>query len=282
MRLHAFYVLLGLIIAACANTGPTPTITITPSPQEATPEAVTEEPPALSPTSSKAANQASSVTPAANLEPKIEDGISIEAADGIEVAGTLYKPGESGVPLPGVLLIHMLGSDRTAWEEFAIRLALEGYVALAIDMRGHGDTGGDRDFDKAAQDLQRVWAYFSTRTDVDGDRTAVVGASIGANMALVTAAKEPAIDTAVLLSPGLVYREVTTEDAIVEYGSRPLMIVASTEDTYAAQSSQQLEDLARGEVRLILYSGAGHGTDMLVSQTELADEIIGWLDSYID
>lgn len=282
MKLHALVLSMSLIIAACVATGPTPTVTITPSPHRAAPEEVTEKSPARSPTSSEAATEAASVTPPANLEPEIDDGISIEGADGIMVAGTLYKPADSSVPLPGVLLLHMLGSDRTAWKEFATRLALEGYVALTIDMRGHGESGGDRDFNKVAEDLQRVWAYFSGRSDVDGDSMAIVGASIGANVALVTAAKEPAIDTAVLLSPGLVYREVSTEDAIVEYGSRPLMIVASSEDTYAAQSSHQLEELAQGDVQLILYTGAGHGTAMLDTQAELADGIIEWLDVKID
>lgn len=282
MRLIPFWPLLGFLASACVTTGPTPTIAITPSPREAALIPVTAEPTALAPTVSQAATAAPVVTQSANLEPRIEDGIRVEVADGLEVVGTLYKPAQSGVRLPGVLLLHMLGSDRTAWEEFAFRLALEGFVALAVDMRGHGDTGGDRDFNKAAQDLQQVWEYFSKRPEVDGDSTAVVGASIGANMALVTAAKKPAIDTVVLLSPGLVYREVSTEDAIIEYGDRPLMIVASSEDTYSAQSSQQLVELSAGGANLLIYAGASHGTNLLASQPELAGEIIGWLDSHMD
>ncbi len=176
----------------------------------------------------------------------------------------------------------MLGSDRTSWEEFALRLSLEGYAVFAVDMRGHGDTGGSRDFKKTAQDIQHVWDYFSGLPDVDGDSTAVVGASIGANMALLAGAMQPAIDTVVLLSPGLEYREVTTDDAIIEYGDRPLMIVASSEDTYAARSSRELEKLAQGEVQFIMYDGAGHGTNMFASQPELADEIIEWLDQHVN
>ena len=282
MRLIPFLPLLGFLASACVTTGPTPIITITPSPREAALRPVTAAPTALAPTISQAATAAPVVIQSANPEPRIEDGIRVEVADGLEVVGTLYKPAQSGARLPGVLLLHMLGSDRTAWEEFAFRLALEGYVALAVDMRGHGDTGGDRDFNKAAQDLLQVWEYFSKRPEIDGDSTAVVGASIGANMALVTAAKKPAIDTVVLLSPGLVYREVSTEDAIVEFGDRPLMIVAGEEDTYSAQSSQKLKQLSAGEAKLRLYTGASHGTDLLTSQPELAGEIIAWLDSHMD
>jgi pimeloyl-ACP methyl ester carboxylesterase len=211
----------------------------------------------------------------------IEDGLIIQAADGLGVVGTFYAPTGTGSPWPGVLLLHMLGSNRASWEPFARQLVTAGYAALAVDMRGHGDTGGARDFQQAANDLQRVWQYLASRPDVDARRTAVIGASIGANMALVTAALQPAIKTVVLLSPGLDYRGVTTGDVILDYGERSILIVASVEDIYAADSSRQLEDLAQGESRLIMYEGAGHGTAMFGAEPDLAGSIITWLDAQL-
>ena len=41
---------------------------------------------------------------------------------------------------PGLILIHMYGSDRSAWALFASQAQREGYSVIAIDMRGHGDT----------------------------------------------------------------------------------------------------------------------------------------------
>ena len=64
----------------------------------------------------------------------------------------------------------------------------------------------------AAEDLLRVWQAMVEREDVDETNTAIIGASIGANMALVTAANEAEIDTVVLLSPGLDYFGVTTDE----------------------------------------------------------------------
>ncbi|NIL98484.1 MAG: alpha/beta fold hydrolase, partial [Planctomycetales bacterium] len=98
---------------------------------------------------------------------------------------------------PGVLLLHMLNSNRSVWEAFAAQLTDAGYVALAVDMRGHGETGGEREWEKARDDLARAWRYLADQSDVDPGRTAVVGASIGANLALITAADEPAVRTAV-------------------------------------------------------------------------------------
>lgn len=197
------------------------------------------------------------------------------------MVGTFYAPPGAGSPWPGVLLLHMLGSDRASWDPFARQLTAAGYAAFAVDMRGHGDTGGARDFNQAADDLQRVWQYFTSRSDVDGEWTAVIGASIGANMALITGTLQPAIRTVVLLSPGLDYRGVTTGDAILDYGDRPILIVASIEDIYAADSSRKLEDLARGESRLVMYEGAGHGTAMFSAEPDLASLIITWLDGHV-
>jgi predicted esterase len=174
----------------------------------------------------------------------------------------------------------MNGGNRNAWDAFARQLADNGYAALAIDMRAHGETGGPRDWDLAAEDLTRVWTAMTEREEVDAARTAIIGASIGANMALVTAVNEPAIKTVALLSPGRDYFGVTTEDRIVEYGQRPALIVASEEDAEAAVSSRALNELA-ADGELIMYEGAGHGTNMFRPHPELADELIGWLNQHV-
>lgn len=208
----------------------------------------------------------------------VEDGVTIEASDGLALVGTFY-PGSGSPPWPGVILLHMLGGNRGVWEEFAVSLNERGYAAFALDMRGHGSTGGPQDWDLAPDDLQRVWAYLSTREDVDAERTAVVGGSIGANMALITGAGEPTIDTVVLLSVGLDYRGVSTEDAMSQYGTRSALIVASEEDGYAADSSRTLHELAQGEAELVIYEGAGHGTNMFRAESGLGPLIIDWLDA---
>ena len=164
-----------------------------------------------------------------------------------------------------------------AWAGFAQQLADSGYAVLAIDMRGHGDTGGERDWEKAAADHALIWRQFVGREEVDKAHTAVIGGSIGANMALQLGTAQPMIKTAVLLSPGLDYRGVTTETAVQSYGNRPLLIVASEEDSYAADSSRSLLDLASPQAALQMYSGIGHGTSMLNNDPALTQTLLDWL-----
>lgn len=209
--------------------------------------------------------------------------ITIAASDGLQIQGTFAYPG--GVaPYPGVMLLHMLGSNRNIWQETGMSdaLLLNGYAVLTIDMRGHGDTGGTRDWDLAEDDLLRAWDFFVSQPEVDGAKTAVIGASIGANMGLKTAVNQPAINTTILLSPGLDYRGVTTDDQIPLYAERPIFIVASNEDSYAAASSQMLHDLALGDKQLQLYDGAGHGTTMFSNEPGLTDLLLDWLINYIE
>ena len=113
--------------------------------------------------------------------------ISIEGVEGLIIQGTFY-PGSGDGPRPGVLLLHMNGGNRGDWQTFAGQLADSGYSSLAIDMRGHGQTGSRSDWALAEEDLLQVWRAMAEREDVDQENSAIVGASIGANMALVTAA----------------------------------------------------------------------------------------------
>jgi acetyl esterase/lipase len=114
-------------------------------------------------------------------------------AEGIDLAGTLYVPVDLPAPRPGVILLHMLRQDRSSWDAFARQLADAGYTALSVDLRGHGETGGVVDWDLAVADLQQAWQFLAGKDEINQDRTALIGASIGANLALIAAAEEASV-----------------------------------------------------------------------------------------
>jgi pimeloyl-ACP methyl ester carboxylesterase len=251
---------------------PTPTVEPLPENEPEAAEEPAAEPQPVPPT----------MVPETAVTQPTTQNITIEAADGLLLHAAYSAPG--GIPpFPGVILLHMLGSNRQVWEEVGLTDALlaDGYAVLALDMRGHGESGSGQDWEKADDDLLRVWTYFAGLADVDEARTAVIGASIGSNMALRTGANQPAIKTVALLSPGLDYRRVTTDDAIIQYGSRPLLIIASEEDQYAADSSRTLAEMSQGPATLQLYDGAGHGTNMFGPEPELTQLLLDWLNQYL-
>lgn len=255
---------------------------------EATPS---DEPPATSTSAAATATPEPSMVAAPDVPeteagPPVED-VTFHGSDGLPIQATLYRPGANLTrPVPGVMLLHMLGSDRQVWAGTGLvdDLTAAGYAVLAVDMRGHGETGGEQDWTQALDDLRRVWqafAWLDEPNEIDEARTAVIGASIGANMALLTAAAEPTIRTAVLLSPGLDIRGVTLAENMPAFDERLVFIVAGRDDDYPADSAQTLLETAPDVIRLQLYDRAGHGTNMFGSQPELSQLIVDWLNATV-
>ncbi len=60
--------------------------------------------------------------------------------DGIKISAN-YWPAKSE---NAVVLLHMLGRNKESWTSFAEKLKKAGFNVLAIDMRGHGESGGGR------------------------------------------------------------------------------------------------------------------------------------------
>lgn len=296
MRLIVLMMGVWLLATACAPAAEPPTATAVPAPvQEAeavvvqtavptntpapptnTPEPTAEPEPTETPVAESAADNAPI------LGPILSEAVVIEAADGLELDAAFYAA-EGLEKAPGVILLHMLGSSRTIWETVGLadELAANGYAVLALDMRGHGETGGSQDWAQAEDDIQRVWQFFVNRPEVDGEKTAVLGASIGSNMALIAAANEPTIRTAILLSPGLNYRGVAPAERLPDYGDRPLFIVASEDDYYSMDSANKLAETAVGETEVKIYEAAGHGTEMFAPQPDLTALILNWLARHL-
>ncbi len=225
----------------------------------------------------RATPQAMPTLPAPRYQPGAILSPALVTADGLTLAATYYSP--TADPAPGILLLHMLGRDRSDWHDFALQLQQAGYAVLAIDLRGHGESEGSRDYTLMERDAAAGIRFLRDQPQIDANRLLIIGASIGANIALRYAASDPDIAGVVLLSPGLDYRQVTTADAMPAYGERPILIAASSEDSYAADSARQLDSLAAGPHQLLIYDGQGHGTRMLGKGNGLETAILDWLRS---
>lgn len=208
--------------------------------------------------------------------------VQVVAADGLELIGDYHIAPAESESGPAVLLLHMLGSERSAWEPLIPPLVEAGYHVLAVDMRGHGETGGSSDWSAAETDVQTWLDWLRGRPSVDGDGVSVVGASIGSNLALLGCVHDTGCVTVIALSPGLDYRGVQPLSALTEgLAERSVLLVASHGDTYSADSVKELAANAAGEVGLRLYAGRAHGTQLFRDDGErLTQTIIAWLDEY--
>lgn len=273
-----------ILVGACGPAGPTPEPTRTRVPEIAASPTIDPLVPTVdnsaavgrnSPDTAAAPNDMDITPPA--LPFAVDEPFEVSASsDGLELRGTLYRP-DTVDSTPAVLLLHMLNGRQDDWLPLVTPLQQAGYTVLALDMRGHGLTGGTADWTLAGQDVADVMAALRATPGVDAQRTGIIGASIGANLTIQQCAADDLCRGAVALSPGLDYRGVQTEPAVVAFGEQPLLILVSPGDSYSATSSAQLAAANAAVVELRQLAGNAHGTRLFADYPALPAEIITWL-----
>lgn len=205
--------------------------------------------------------------------------VTFRTVDGVLLAGTFFEANPK--PSRAVVLVHMLMRNRRDWEPLASRLAAEGIAALTFDLRGHGESTPAPSEDAASpaamvRDVAAAQQFLRARSDVAHDRIGVAGASLGANLALLAAAADPAVRAVALLSPTLDYRGVRIEQ-VARKLTRPMLLVASREDAYAWRTVRDLTKPKQKETlnrESLVLDQAGHGTTMLARDSRLIQSVV--------
>jgi putative CocE/NonD family hydrolase len=99
----------------------------------------------------------------------VTEDIRVESADGTEIAATVYKPaGPHPAGEPAVLMTHGYGGTRSGLAGKATRYAEAGYVAIAYDSRGFGDSDGTSGFNgpKEVADARALIDFLADRDAV--------------------------------------------------------------------------------------------------------------------
>ncbi len=200
-----------------------------------------------------------------NRGSKMHEYISLKTEDNITISGDLYKGGDKAI-----ILLHMYTTTKQTWKDFAQELQKKGYTVLAIDFRGHGASDlkyfkfTEKDFNDMIYDVRAAKKFLGK------NKTIVMGASIGANIALKFAND---VDGVVALSPSFNYKGIKTKEGASKI-MKPVLIIASEEDKQSIGDSQALNKIIPGSA-LQTYKGKSHGTNMLDRETK--DRILEWL-----
>ena len=203
--------------------------------------------------------------------------ITLKTEDGKNIFGKYYRTNSSTI----IILLHMLDKDHNSWDKFAEELYLLNYSVIAIDFRGHGKSSGKwenfniEDFNSMILDVKEAKEFGLLEKK---SNFVIIGASIGANIALNYAATDKEVKGVALLSPGLDYHGVKIDVATLNYGQRSILLAASEDDKYSADTVRELSSKLVGKKKLVMYKAAGHGTDMFVNEPKLENEIIEWLN----
>jgi fermentation-respiration switch protein FrsA (DUF1100 family) len=171
-----------------------------------------------------------------------------------------------------------------------------GYNALAFDFRAHGESEGRWTSCGLleVQDLEGAVRYLLSRPEVVGDRAGVVGFSMGAAVAIMTAAQMPEIGAVVADSAfsslrsvlasgyriiwglpafpmaslslwfaeklvGVCADEIRPVDSVEKLSPRPILIIHGEKDRLVpAQDARLLYEAAREPKELWIAPGADH------------------------
>ena len=184
---------------------------------------------------------------------------------------------------PAALLLHGYSSRKELMSEGAGRALLaERIASLAIDLPMHGERGHPvqaqamrnplelmRKWREGLEECSLALRHLASRSDIDGDRLAIVGYSLGAFVAVAVAAREESVKAVVLMAGGdlpsrtplsAIARRVADPIKLVrKLDGRPLLMVNGKRDRTVepAQATRLFE--AAGEPKELRWWDGGHG-----------------------
>ncbi|HNR32765.1 MAG TPA: alpha/beta fold hydrolase [Candidatus Hydrogenedentes bacterium] len=139
--------------------------------------------------------------------------VEFDARPGERVPAILTLPMDAAAPAPVAVLLHGSHQEKEFVEEICTPFNEAGFAMVCFDqyMRGERRVRGNflemaRAFRerswKTIHDARRLIDYLQTRSDIDGDRVYLVGASYGAITGTALLAQEDRIKAAVLVVGG--------------------------------------------------------------------------------
>lgn len=211
--------------------------------------------------------------------------VDLTASDGTKLKATYFAAAKPG---PGVLLLHQCNRQRKVWDGLAQQLAAAGVNVLTFDLRGFGESGGDR-FDKltpqqAGQmtrekwpgDIDTAFQYLASQPGVTHDVIGVGGASCGVNSSVQTARWHPEVKSLVLLSGNT---DLDGRNYLRSSKAPPVFYAIADDDEFRPSilSIEWLYSLTGNPGKVLVhYPNGGHGADMFPVHPELMGLITDW------
>lgn len=211
------------------------------------------------------------------------ESVHIVTEDGVRIAADWHlAPGEKFA-----ILLHMRPATKESWGAWIAPLMEAGYSCLAYDQRGHGGSTMDGTLKFEAftdaqnqakqKDLEAVFAWLQGKGATEAN-TVLIGASMGANLAIRFMAEHHGVPITLALSPGINYRGIATDDAITQLGPiQRVVLVASDDDVEAFEGCRRLNTLAPDRTTFVEKHSLGHGTHMTEREPALIDALINRL-----
>jgi len=244
--------------------------------------------------------------------------VSFTTEDGFTLYGW-YVPPAPEADGASILFFHGHGSNRWSFPNEVRFLREDGYGMLLFDFRNHGESDGESSSMGfyEVNDAVAAYEFLASQPEVNADKIAIFGASMGGAMAILGAAQLPDVKAVVaitaysdmhqLVKDGVVIRtglppspfaeivmammnqmsgsdmyQVSPLNAMADLGERPFFMMHGTADTtIPVDHAQRLYDAAQGEKELIIVEGGGHGDLTRFEPEEYERRVRDFLGRYL-
>jgi dienelactone hydrolase len=135
-------------------------------------------------------------------EAQPREKVTIDLPGDFKTAGYVFKPFKSAQQYPTVIVAHTLGgSKEDQCNLLARRIAKKGFLSLIFDLDGHGENQYPFDTENTIYNISKAIDYLYTRPDVDRENIFVVGANLGAVLAIKAGVIDWRIKGVVAITP---------------------------------------------------------------------------------
>lgn len=219
------------------------------------------------------------------------------AKDGFNMTGKVYLPKvQPGKKVPVVILLHSIGSSKNDWKDLPDLLTARGYACLSLDLRGHGQSiynakmkqrswmyFTDKDYAKYPQDL--IFAVNALKTEyakkIDTGKMIFVGSNIGANTAVIAAAKINKqgnfVRSIVMISPRLNTKKLFMPIELVSFGQRPVLIFDNKNSPKGFNETLEIKKYAQGNCVLKVVNTPGMAMGLYKSAPSIKVDTLNWI-----
>jgi pimeloyl-ACP methyl ester carboxylesterase len=201
--------------------------------------------------------------------------IRFQAADGTRLAG--YRLGRGRT---AVLLAHQVRGDACQWAGYARRLARLGYLVIAFDFRGYGDSQarGGRAAGRLAADVAAAAKVARGR---GAHKVFAIGASMGGTAVLAAGANiRPHLSGVISLSGPATFSSIDALNSVRRL-TVPVLYVVGEFDSDFALDARRLHDATASADKSIRVLPVGlHGVDFVRSATQARALVEGFIRSH--
>jgi fermentation-respiration switch protein FrsA (DUF1100 family) len=223
--------------------------------------------------------------------------VTFPTEDGLTLAAWL-APAAGDANGGTVVVFNGNAGNRGDRTPLAQALAERGYGVLLVDYRGYGGNPGRPTEDGLLADGRAAVAYLETRPDVDADRLAYFGESLGAAVAIGLAEQRPPA-ALVLRSPFTSLPDIGSvhypflPTSILMWDRYPnlerirrievpvLVIAGSADSIVPVAQSRRLYEAASEPKEFVMIEGADHNDFELTAGDQLVAEVAAFLDHVI-